>query len=319
MVLRKYLRSLRWWVALRGATQYGLIRTLKRKQVESKILKTRPIVTRPSRETEKCPCEVHVLTWDRDWKMALWAAKSFYFHSKVDWPLIWHEGGPLAVERRDQLIRHFPESRVVGWAEADRIIEPHLERLGLRRLGDIRRKNVMLRKLVDYAVIARARNVLSMDSDVLFFRAPIELIGSAVERLQCGVFNRDVGDGYSLSPEIAQARWGIVPVAQLNAGLGLFPRAAVSLAMLEEFLQAPELPNDGLLEQTLHALLAARTGIRYLPEEYCISPGPGLCTRTGQPLVARHYPHFTRHLMFEEGIPALLRAGFLRDYAANGP
>jgi hypothetical protein len=158
--------------------------------------------------------------------------------------------------------------------------------------------------------------LLSLDSDVLFFTRPAELLDAARDVLTYAVFNRDLGSSYCIPVEVSKRRWGLEPVACINAGLGVWPRRAFPLEAIEEFLAAPELATGGLTEQTVHALFAARHGVRFLSDRYAVTRGPGLVTPAGEPLVARHYPAYTRHLLFEEGIPHLRRHGFLRALGA---
>jgi hypothetical protein len=136
-------------------------------------------------------------------------------------------------------------------------------------------------------------------------------------------FNEDLPSCFNLMPDdIAMTRYGLnlSKLRRLNAGLGLVCREAIVLDAVEEFLGTPELTIDdrsncltlALIEQSLYGLLSAQFRTELLPETYLISASAGL-TISEEPVVARHYPGSTRRLLFEEGIPELVRRGFLEE------
>ncbi|HWE03311.1 MAG TPA: hypothetical protein VG326_12955 [Tepidisphaeraceae bacterium] len=258
-------------------------------------------------------CEVHILIRGADVRLALWAIKSFYTFSEVVWPLVWHQGGPIDRHDRDLLSRHFPNSRFVAEEAADSEVTYQLEKHKLKRCADARRRSVMMRKLLDCLLLSAAENVLLIDSDILFFRRPDELIHAGRSRLSRSLFNRDCSDWpYNLTPEAAKERHCLDLVPRLNAGLCLFRRESLPLTLIEEFLADPDILSDPWwTEQTLHALLASRLGCDFLPETYMLSFGPGMTTSAGQPLTAKHYANFPRPFLYDEGMRELIERGFI--------
>jgi hypothetical protein len=237
--------------------------------------------------------------------MALWAIKSFYRAAKVDWPIYIHAGGPLSPPNQALLAKHLSGCVIISEQEANANVESRLQGLGLTGLLEARTGNRMLWKLVDFLVFAPGSNILSLDSDILFFRQPAELLDYCENQLPHAVFNRDFQSAYSISEAEANQRLGIVPAQQVNAGLAVLPVSTFPLHEIEDFLVRGQVPSDGFTEQTIHALFAAKRGVTFLSERYSIAREPGLLTPAGDPVVARHYAGFTRHLFFEEGIPAL--------------
>jgi hypothetical protein len=258
------------------------------------------------------PCEVHILTWDRDWQMALWAAKSFYHFSTVDWPLVWHEGGSLHLKNREVLLKHFPQSTVLPAEQATRSVEAELLRGGYLRCLEARRRSFMLMKMIDCVVLSNAPRLLLLDSDVLFFRKPEELVQAGTSPTKVNLFNRDAGSWYTISHEAANERYGIDLIPELNAGLGVIRRESLPLTMMEYFLGDPDILSEPwLTEQTLQALCGSKVGVRLLPDTYVVSQRPGLTTSEGCLLVAKHYAGSIRHRLYEEGMAHLIRTGFL--------
>jgi hypothetical protein len=150
-----------------------------------------------------------------------------------------------------------------------------------------------------------AERVISLDSDVLFFRRPAELIDPPA---RTNVFNLDCGYWYSLSADDLAARFGVRPVERLNAGLSCIWRESVDFGFVERCLADPALRGGGwLTEQTVHALNSTRYGVAHLPDTYHVGPGGP----TVEGLVCKHYPGPVRRLLYEEGMRHLVAVDFL--------
>lgn len=258
------------------------------------------------------------MTWDRDCLMALWTAKSFYHYAQASWPLVWHQGGPLSSRNRRLLRKHFPDSYFFTAAEANLLVEAELRRGGFRRTIDARRHSFSLVKMIDFVVLSRADRLLNLDSDVLFFAKPEELLAAVASDAAVNLFNRDNGSWYNVSPEGARRRHGVALVEELNAGLGLVRRASFSIEMIEAFLEDPDvMSNVWLADQTLQALGGSQTNVSLLPDTYSVCKSPGLSTGDGRPLVAKHYPGPYRQLLFEEGMLQLIERGFFRELSCR--
>jgi hypothetical protein len=308
-LLRSYLRGKRSWVVLRSAQREGFSRALKRWLLWRKILCTAPVIT--SQIHAGAPVEVHILTCQRDHLAALWALKSFYYFAQVHYPLVIHLQGEVTNLALKRLQEHFPIARIVLQDEADAVVERWLEDRSLFRLRDMRKDNVMLMKLVDFVIMCEAVNLLTLDSDILFFRKPSELLISNGEPLPITFFQHDYASSYNLTEEQALTELGIKLMPRLNAGLRLFARESVDLSRCEQYLAHPVVAlQTGLIDQTLHALYASERGIAaYLPDSYLISLEPNndlsLC-------VARHYAGASRPLLTDEGMRNLIQMGFLK-------
>jgi hypothetical protein len=305
--LRNWLHSKRWYVRMRSIQRIGIMRWLRWQILERKILQTAPVRTRPIGDSG-ASCEFRVLTWKGDWRLGLWAAKSFYHFSGVDWPISFHDGGELNDSIRSALQYHFPQARIVGWDEATAMVESRLYAAGHSNLVDARRRNVMLRKLVDFAAYSTAPNMACVDSDVLFVGPPTELVRLGESTLQRPTFNRDSHSLYSISDEEAQSWFGLSLPQQLNAGLSVVPVQSVDFGFLNKVFAPGRVPADKDIfpEQTACALLAARLGPSYLPPEYTVATGTPPLDIRGLGLVSRHYVGPVRHLLYEEGLPYLL-------------
>lgn len=287
----------------------GLLRSLRWRWRLRSILGASPLLTR-SVDDADIPCEFHIMTCRSDWMMALWSAWSFYIFSGVDWPLVFHDGGGIGPDIRRSITSLFPRVHWVHWDEADVLIGEALSSRNLNHLAEARLRNVMIRKLVDFAMIGSSPRFISCDSDVLFFRKPESLIASALGDGPSFVFNRDSHSMYSITRNESLEWFGLDLPENLNAGLGVISRAHVDLEFLNQAFSPGRIPfnRDAFPEQTACALLAAQSGDpAYLPDGYSVATGTPPLDLDAMGAVSRHYVGPVRHLFYEEGLPILVR------------
>ena len=306
--IRTHLNHHRGWRKLRRLQHEGPVNALRRWRLWSKILKTPPVLTEEARAGGAV--EVHMLCYERDYLCAIWALKSFYHFAQARYPLAIHVQGSVPNRVPARLKAHFPAARIIIQSEADAIVERWLNERGFVRLLDARRRSPFMLKLTDFAILSEAVHLLTIDSDVLFFNRPSDLLVATGAPLPANLFQRDPVSTYNLSEERALDELGIRLAPQVNTGIMLFPRASIQLFRCEQYLAHPDVAQpNGWIEQTLYALLASEQGrVAYLSDRYLIS------LETGVPLdnlIARHYAGPTRSLFTQEGLPELIKRGSL--------
>lgn len=306
--ITNHLRHNRSWRNLRRLQHEGPLKALRRWRLWSKILKTAPVLT--EKVTAGAPVEVHVLCYERDYLCAIWALKSFYHFAQVRYPLAIHVQGRAPERVRTRLKAHFPAARIIVQGEADAVVEKWLNERGFVRLLGARRRSPFMLKLTDFSLLSEAVHLLTIDSDVVFFSRPSDLLIATEAPLPANLFQRDPVSTYNLSEERAFEELGIRLAAQVNTGIMLFPRDSIELSRCEQYLAHPEIAQpNGWIEQTLYALLASEQGrVTYLPDSYLVS------LETNVPLdnlIARHYAGPTRAQFTYEGLPELIRRGSL--------
>jgi hypothetical protein len=290
------------YLDLRWATREGVRRAWRRRTIQRQILDTPPIPTGSVGRVE-----VRALTWRRDCIDLIWALKSFYHFSAVKYPLYIHDGG-LAPGQLNLLHTHFPAARIIESITADQCVRIELERRGLTRCLAYRHKNVTTRKLFDFFLLSEADYVISIDSDIVFFRRP-ELLCVPPEGIPKNRYNRDESNWYSMSLDELEANFGIRPPERINSGLSVIRRESIDVEAIELWLAHPKLFADRwVTEQTLHALCSTVYGVELLPGTYRVSTGLGLPPGT----VCKHYPGFFRPFQYEEGMAQLISTGFLK-------
>jgi hypothetical protein len=298
---RAWLRKNSRWIDLRAAGREGYGRALRRLRIQRLILKTPPIKT-----AVNGPVEVRALTWRRDWQSLLWSLKSFYHFAGVDFPLFIHDGG-LAPGQAEKLLDHFPNARVVTVEEANDRVTARLRDANAPRCIDWRSRNPVTRKLFDFYAMSNADYVISIDSDIVFFRRPDLLLPSGDAPVR-NRYNKDSSYYYSAPLDALEAGCGVRPPPLINSGLSLIRPPTIDFEAIERWLENESLFSDGwCFEQTLHALCSAKAGVELLPDTYLVGGGIGITPDR----VCTHYPGEFRHFLYEEGMRHLIDTGFL--------
>lgn len=286
--------------------EHGLQTAYLRDTVRFQILNTKPIA-----QTLDRTCEIHVLTCARDWLNLLWTLKTFYHYSKRHYALCIHDDGSLTERDRAILQQHFPNARIINRPSADAQVLAELATYP--RCLEFRKTNHLSPKVFDFVSYLESDRMLLLDSDVLFFQTPTDLIDRIEDtHYRCNSVNQDITSAYTVQPETVKQKDGIDLVERFNSGLGLIHKPSLSLDWIEEFLDLPDIIGHfWLIEQTLYALCSSRFGVELLPSPYTIRLNKGIGSSP-----SRHYVGKIRHLMYSEGIGQLVQQGFLKELRA---
>jgi hypothetical protein len=255
----------------------------------------------PQSIPEVADFEIHMVTCARDFECMLWAVRSFYFHSGSMAALTVHDDGTLTPWHAETLTRLFPGSRLISRAQSDREVGRYLARYP--NCQAIRQRDLYMIKVFDLPYYTRAKRLILLDSDVLFFAKPVDLITPTAE----AVFNSDIWTSYACSTEELKARFGITVAEKINIGVGAINRDCFDLDAVENLLADDKLRTAPyIVDQTIFAILASQKGVRLLGPEYTISLSRGLTN-----VISKHYTRLVRHLFFIEGLPRLVASGIL--------
>jgi lipopolysaccharide biosynthesis glycosyltransferase len=259
--------------------------------------------------------EVHILTCHRDLLDALWCLKTFCFFSDTRPAIAIHDDGSLVASDFETLLQHFPGCRIIRRADADVELteflsaNPHC--LRFRRRKDF----YCALKLFDAFYFARADKLLLLDSDLLFFRRPVELLQHiAADR---PFFQRDYQDAYVLPRNALETTLGMAINPMVNAGLMFLRRRHYSdnIELIEHYFATATTNRDvNRHEQTLHAMLLSKYGAAPLGDAYQISNQAAITDRT----IAHHsVSDGSRAEMQAEGQRRLRATGFLEAFDLN--
>lgn len=246
---------------------------------------------------------VHMLVSSQTWEAGLLAAASFEHHTDRRWSFFIHEDGTIREKERRSIRKMFPDARLISRDESDAkahtalAAHPHC-------LAHRSRYNLFL-KFADFAAFTPGERFIVLDSDVLFFRRPEEILDWVEAAAPAFLYNVDSKEKYCIPREVAESAPDVNLPSRFNSGVMLLPHAAIDFSLAEAFISRVESAahHPQFFEQTLYALMAGASGkSRALPETYDISWN--YFRRKGA--VCRHYiGDFKNDLFWIEGAPLL--------------
>lgn len=248
--------------------------------------------------------EVHVLCGAGQAVMAIWSLWSFSHFTGGRFATFVHSDGSLTPADVKRFQRFFPQIHCVDPGSFDAEFRDQIggEFSHVRRFRDAHRFG---HKLIDPHLSQRAKAILLLDTDILFFSRPDELLDRC-ELSKSGrqiTSGRDAACAYVADRDVLSDRLGVRIAEKLNAGLVLMPRFdRADFALLERCLRAfePEWITSYFAEQTLYAIVAGEHGWHPLSDHrYPVGKGNADST-------AIHYASGLRQRFFTEGVPRLL-------------
>jgi hypothetical protein len=261
---------------------------------------------------------IHMLLHRRRFLDGLWSIYSLCFFSSEPVHFTIHNDGSLDSGCVDALRKIFPNVRVIQREEADLIVGRTLSRNNLAESIKLRERVVHARKLIDFYILSEGKSFVVLDSDVLTYADPVDLLSpaSTTDGAIPHAFSPDNNDtATSLPIEIIQERLGWQVLRRLNAGLLHVQKDAVSLDLYEECLMKMLILSDArskvyYAEQTVYAAALARSANCRLNDKlYTICGGPASS-------VTAHYcgGGYWATRLYREGLPHLSRQfGLLRQ------
>ena len=252
----------------------------------------------------EAPCDVpvHLLTGANDWQLAAWMLASWFEATEQSWPVVIHDDGTLPAEAHEVLKKLFPPARIISRAEADAAMKPILPAFPF--CEDYRRAHPLALKIFDVPHFVEGDHFIALDSDVLFFHHPQEILEWAAEKPETCWFNEDVQEGALITAAEARAELGVKLWPRVNSGLGLIYKPVVDLDFIDRVLAETSILRGHIwrVEQTLFALCASRHGQGgLLPKRYEVSLGKSAT----EDAICRHYVGAVRDRFFAEGLERL--------------
>lgn len=242
---------------------------------------------------------VHLLVSSKTWHAGLLAAISFEFFTGRRWNLFIHEDGSLDHKARRRIEHVLPGVHFVSRKESDQKIEHSLAPYPACRAH--RAKHNLFLKFFDIPLFAPSEQFIFLDSDVLFYAKPEEIVDWADTGNKDFLYNKDTKEKYCIPRNEIQREFRIELWPSFNSGVMLVPKKALSLPLAEQFLLTFETTahHPSFFEQTLYALMASvwnRGGP--LPLTYEISWGFFRDKKS----IARHYVGSFKHdILYLEG------------------
>ena len=245
---------------------------------------------------------VHVLTSANDWLGAAWMLASFFHYSELAWPVVIHDDGTLPAEAGETLTRLFENVRIIPRAVAD--AEMSVLMMAYPFCAPFRQTHPLALKTFDMAHFADGDRFIVLDSDVLFFKKPREIIEWATGDLAECWFNQDTVENSLISAADARDDLGVKLWPRVNTGVCLLWKSAIDLDFCDSALAQTSITNGAphRIERTLLALCASKHNRGgSLPDRYEVSPARAIADEA----VSRHYTGDARELFFSEGLKRL--------------
>jgi hypothetical protein len=249
----------------------------------------------PPPAQQRLAAPVYCLTGRRFWHQTAFCLHSLLRQGRTSLTLHIASDGTLDSVLSGRLAALIPEARILGHDELDERTAAALPPARYPTLHAHRRRFVLLRKLTDTMAGERGYR-LFLDSDMLFWRRPDELLSRA-ERSE-PLYMADLSDdGYALSRAMLKQRIGVEPAPGVNSGLVGAHAERVDWDLIERAckLLVAEGRDQRLLEQTLWAVVLAGQQARPLDaREYRLvidPPGLRAALATGRPTLLHYAWH----------------------------
>jgi hypothetical protein len=222
--------------------------------------------------------ELHFLTGRKFWYQTAFCLHSLQQHTARTFRAVFHDDGTLGPELSQRLQQLFPSAQFRPRAEMDELVQELLPKKRFPYLHDRRRNYPNILKLTDTHLGATGWRLV-LDSDMLFFRAPDEVLAwlAAPDRPMHLI---DIADSYGYSRGLLERVCGTSIPSKINVGLTGLRSDAIDWAEIE-FWCRQLITAEGTsyyLEQALIAMLLARRPHLGVPaQEYIVCPAHEDC------------------------------------------
>ncbi|MDH4470218.1 MAG: hypothetical protein QE493_04515 [Verrucomicrobiae bacterium] len=266
---------------------------------------------RPGLEKLQNPdISVHLLVSSKTWHAGLLAAVSFEFFTERRWNIFIHEDGSVEEKERRRIEAVLPGVHFISREESEARVQQALA--NYPACWAHRSKHNLFLKFFDIPVFALGERFIFLDSDVLFYRKPEEILDWADGESEDFFYNEDTKEKYCIPREEIEQKMGVNLWPRFNSGLMLVPKKALSLELAEQLLITFETTahHPQFFEQTLYALMASHWNHGgALPFTYEISWGFFRDKKS----ITRHYVGAFKHdILYLEGPLTLFWKMFLR-------
>lgn len=246
---------------------------------------------------------VHLLVSSKTWHAGVLAAISFEFFTQRRWNLFFHEDGSVDEPARKKIERVLPGVHFISRTDSENVMKQRLQ--AYPNCQALRQSHNLFLKFFDLPAFAPGTRMILLDSDVIFFKKPKEILNWVDSRSQECWYNEDTKEKYCIPRYEIEPLLRIKLWSKFNSGLILIPLAAISLPLAEDFLRIfkTKAHHPQFFEQTLYALMASvwnQGGA--LPRTYEISWG----LLRKRKSICRHYVGAFKHdLLYIEGVMTL--------------
>ncbi len=271
------------------------------------ILKTKPV--EPDHNLE-----VHLLACGRDFLNAIWAIKSLSYFSNLQFKTVIHDDGTLSEIQKKTFSQHFKGGQIIETKDADREMKENLKNYKYLSIYRKKKKFYCSKKLLDPLFFSRTEQIILLDSDILFFNEPEEVLRHLKNKKS--FYTSDIKSAYTHDIGQLKTITNINVQEKINAGLIYLNKTEylASLSFLEAFFKKMDAMNfDGdinRLEQTAHAIILSKIKANRLSVNYRMSK-----EKLTNKAISYHFVNDGfRSRMYKVGLAKLKAENFLNKF-----
>jgi hypothetical protein len=230
--------------------------------------------------------------------MTLWCLKSLLWHGGETFDVWLADGGGLEGEPSLLLRKHFPGIRILTAAQLDAASSLALRDYRWSFWLRHERRYAPSKKLFDPLLHIAHGRFLLLDSDVLFFSRPVELIRHLKNE------NNPSGNVFNIEK------------GQINSGVAVINPTLLSFDRIEKCLDSMSHSQrtGWVVEQDVYAKLSEGQFVG-LSSDYAVQP---ITDNEHGRCIACHYIGVVRQRFFSQGVTQLNNAGFIDSLKLNG-
>ena len=223
--------------------------------------------------------ELHTLTCERHLVQTLWSLKTFYHFCEIRPGLVIYDDGSLSEASVSILSGHFANCRIIRRDKFDQDMEDFLKAYRTSLEYSKIKSFYCALKLFGPMFYTKSEYLLYLDSDVLFFKNP----GEMLKYMENGTpfYMSDYQDAYSYPVEFLNKLLKMELVHKINAGLFYIAKRdfAGNMDLVESYFKkvselAGRKPSLNRHEQTLAAIILSKANAVRLGGNYQISKKP---------------------------------------------
>jgi len=242
--------------------------------------------------------ELHVLSQKSGLWMLAWALRSFLYHSGLSPKIIIHSDGTIDAQTARMFESKFSNLQVILKEDGDRIINERKD------IPDTIKKYRMAKpfpimELTDIYLLSNSDNVMLLDSDILFYKRPDEIIDFIQDKTNYDAIATCFSKGSDLNVNAEYAnKYNLIEkgARKLISGIIVYKKEKLPLERFIEYFENTLDPANPFIEQAGWASLICQTNFKYLDEERY--PVRGMPDQA----VCKHYTSPRRHEVYADGI-----------------
>lgn len=291
-MIKKLIKKVKYELKFNNTQYYTrfsdkVLKSYYKRLLRLKVNQLTPIFT----QKENSKLTLSILANRKNFYESIAALYSFCFWTQ-DIHIHYHDDGTLNDPEKEILKKIFPGIEFFKKdKQNDNVIE-YLLSNGLPNCAKLRGHFLFSIRLFDMLIEKKTPYILQIDSDVLFFSKPTEILNIIEKENANGCYNQDVTNAYTFNNETIIKYVSNPMLSKFNAGVLLHNFDKYFFNFIEMILEnEPQSTGSWHLEQTLFAMYATQKGsFEALPKCYDLGKKE---RNLGNSIISEHYVHNT--------------------------